>query len=453
MRYSQLKSPLFEDIKQTIVLQAYRNCQNTIKEFVKGHLPEFKRMAVPAELLVDLDLLNHDYEQIDFSSSKYDKLSNKISNLKDEIYNAAYGFKFDLNVTDQWIRNLLDQIELTLESTIKDSIQAKYGTIEKYNWDQESFNDIVKKNLYFLQHILVHIDTAGTKYNQPVTSGGYFRQTVVRHHGDFDLERAKDIDFSNYYTSGIKIYASKDKIWHMLRRQLLDQLQVQLYGEIISEPSHDETVEYFLKSILGTFVHEYVHLIQYVERSISQAKNPRMIGHGMTYVPTPGVARGRRQRKTNNDYRWVRAGKRGASDRLGGDTLPTQAQYENYFGTSHEIEAHAANAASDMVQEFLDQEQKRRWRTPNERDFQINLNNFIDQSIENLKYGYASYTGSLGDYYRFIKDRIVQVDQEVGMPLPKADIMHRKVWRIFITKLVKALQAYKKPVPKAPWED
>ena len=453
MRYSQLKNTLFEDTKQTIVLQAYRDCQSTVKKFIKDHYEEFAHMTVPAAAFDNLKQLEKDIKHVVEFGKEYDNLSNKISNIKDDIYNYAYHANITETVKNQWIHSLLEQLEVVLEKTAYADVESKHGTVEKYNWDQESFDDIAKKNLYFLQHIIVHLDTEGTRYGKPVTGGGFFRDMVSRSYKEFELDRTKDIDFSNYLSSGIKIYTSKQAAWRMMCRQLLDQIQLNFYGEIISEPSNNETVEYFLKPILSTFVHEYVHLLQYVERNLSQRTYLRIIGRGMTHVPTPGAARGRRQRRTNAGYKWFRAGKRGAHDRLGGDTPPTDTQYENYFGTAHEIEAHAANTAADMVQEFLEEQERHTWRRTSEAEFQRNLNQFIDDAIINLKYRYAAEKGSLGSYYAYIKDRIEQVDYRIGEPLPKADILHRKVWRIYMTKLVKALEQYKKPVPKEPWED
>ena len=106
-----------------------------------------------------------------------------------------------------------------------------------------------------------------------------------------------------------------------------------------------------------------------------------------------------------------------------------------------------------MVQEFLEEQERFGWRRTSEAEFQHNLNRFVDDAIVNLKYRYTAEKGSLGSYYAYIKDRIEQVDYRIGEPLPKADILHRKVWRIYMTKLVKALEEYKKPVPKEPWED
>jgi len=456
MRWSQIiKQNINEGIEQTIMLDAHRECKRVIREFIDSkysiyyNTPEIQRYIDPwaQELKTINDRLNGP-EDIGYGD-EYDRLSERASDLKDKIYTKFYENGPDRFMLDEWVLDLKADLEISLQNLALAEVEKQHGPVERYGPKE---HDIWKKNLYFLQHLIVEIGFGHTQYNRPATNGGHFQNTV--YNGVYNTRYSQGIDFSHYLSCAIMIYSDPRDFRRLINRLLIEKLQVKLFGEIISDLEGDMIVNRLLKEILSTYVHEFIHLLQHIEKEKSRESNLRVIGKGLTYIPTPEEGRKAVKKYRDGNYVTLRPGRRGNSDRLGGEEAPTPDRYANYFGTSHEIEAHAGGAAAEIVHEFLeDQDTRNRWGRRSERDQQEDLNSFIDQALESLKYeGSYSEIRSVASYQRFVKDQIQQVDYELGKPLPKADEYHRKVWRIFMTKLYKALEAFKKPLPKSEWD-
>jgi hypothetical protein len=455
MRWSQIqKRNINEGVEQTIMLDAFKECKSVIKNFIKSkyplyyNAPELRSIIGPWEQ--ELDQINYRLNNEDLGYGKeYDKLSERASDLRDKIYSKFYEHGVDPFVLDEWVQDLKADLELALQNLALKEVERQHGPVEKYGAKEQ---DIFKKNLYFLQHLIVEIGFNHTKYDKPVTGGGHFQNTV--YNGVYNTRYSQGIDFSHYLSCAIMLYSDPAIFRKLISRLLVEQLQNELFGEIVSDPEGDGLINKLLKDMLGTYVHEFIHLLQHVEKEKSREAKLRVIGRGLTYIPTPEEGRKAIKKYRDGKYVTLRAGRRGNSDRLGGEEIPNTDRYANYFGTSHEIEAHAGGAAAEIVHEFLeDQENRSRWGRRSERDQQEDLNSFIDQALDSLRYeGSYSEIGSVASYQRFVKDQIAQVDYEIGKPLPKADEYHRKVWRLFMTKLYKALEAFKKPLPKSEWD-
>ena len=452
MRWKEINQ-LFESLDQTIMLSAYKQCRMEMRKFIDEEFNTYiKLLQGDDDILSHIGKLEKELSDVEDFGKEYDRISDILSDLRSEF--SSRDIQVSKKEKNDIINSFLQKIELTLQDLATNEIEEKYGKIDRYgDIKNQDFERIMNNNnLYYLQHIIVQIELNGEKYGKPQTSGAYF-QPMVSSSGNWTTPYASTIDFSNQLSSGIKIFASKDEIWNVLLDEFKKKLDIDLFGESMD---YQRLADIFFKKILSNFVHEFVHLLQYVEKS-NQVKIDRKEGKekrfsngtGMSYVTNKN--RGKRQvyNKEKRKYEYVKAGKRGGPDYLTGrDGVPTEERYENYFGTSHEIEAHAAGAAADMVAEFLNDRENGYNRYSLSKYNQSDLNDAIDDILVSLKLGYLDSSPSLRNYQQFIRDKIETVDKKIDNVLPKADILHRKAWRIFMTKLVKALQAFKKPVPK-----
>ena len=215
----------------------------------------------------------------------------------------------------------------------------------------------------------------------------------------------------------------------------------------------------FIKHIIDVFVHEVNHMYQATTRSLA---GPGRGQWSLGLIPDPEKTvvdrkasemqkKGRGSDKLNKGdpaYRKFKAGKRGHPTRSPRNK-DNEHSWSEYLGTMDEIDSHAIGTAADIVSEYYSE------LKTNGRGFnfnQKNLNYTIDNFIEDIKYGSLS-SSSFDSYKRFVRDKIKKMDDALpASALPKIDILHRKVWRLYVSRLIRYLQTYKKPIEKSDWD-
>lgn len=331
-----------------------------------------------------------------------------------------------------WVEDdFKDIMERELQDVTREHIEKQFGPIEPLDRTMR-FDDQTKKNLYFLTHIIVHLDRTGQSF-----SNGYFQKNA-------DWEDLTDHRYTQQHVDpkhdlGVRINITKtpEALRNVAENLIARACRIDLYGE---DFGGKESLNDFLLDIVDTFVHEVAHLEQFVRLSNAAMGKINLNRSAMTYLPTPGTPRPR----VPNRHRGkpVKVGRRGAVEYRPRDT----DGYDNYYGTRHEIDAYAAGAAADILSRALID--RARW-SPREDavDRQIAINQYVDDAIQDIK-GMLSMSGSIAAYEQRVRSFIPSVP--FNTERAKADIGYRKVWRLFLTKLARHLVAHKKPIP---WSD
>ena len=477
-----LVNHLFESvISENLALEAWQIGLETIKSWTNKSFPLFlDKIGYTEQMhnILDQEPTNEkfrnangkvDYDAFDKASQKWSNERDQVSEeINDKLDRADEDEIEDIRGASQLIRDFIDTVEISLQDLTKKYVEDKFGKIDPFvgsgNYDEES-----KKHLYWLQHILVHITTNAVNRNEkpkPKTGGGFFSK--FPNEKDFTEHQTsqREVDWKNDLKVGIVIHSSKAKIWEAVRYLLKARLYIKLYAEDLTET---KPAEIFLTEIIPTYVHEVGHLEQDIRRQIT-GKWSR--DQGITYLPTPGE-----KRKTIKKFsatgptKKVRVGRRGDSDRLGNDEWGNEPRVANYYGTRHEIDAHAASTASALIINFLKEHNRYYRSTESATEKQIAINQAVDDILETISYGLLPYgaddvgrsTGahSFERYRALVQGKINQIKQRRDAqgnldparrryPLPKVDVLGRKVWRIYMLSLVKQLLAYKKPIE---WKD
>lgn len=351
------------------------------------------------------------------------------------------------------VKTFKEMLENQLRQASMSYIEGMFGKREDYD-NSESWDEIQKKNLYFLRYLIVDIDFTATykKSGKPRTGGGYFQRFPQK--GEFTDTYSQNLDWKNDVGFAIKVYTSENKLWLAAVGIVIEALHIEHFGEA-TEPNNG--LENLLGDILPTWVHETVHMEQTTRRR-AQGKNFYKHDWGMTYTPQikkrPAVDKFNKELQITQKFK--HGGKRGFPSHLEDIENTTMAEWIEYFGTAHEIEAHAAGAAADAVHSVM----KNLQRYSSHRDatyFQSELNHGIDSIIQDLTYAYLPTEGhsSFNSYFDHIKGEAMrylrlkqpQIDIRDQRVLNKINFGARKVWTIFLKKLTKHLLAYKKPVP------
>lgn len=391
-----------------------------------------------------------------------EELFRKVDSLRDKLYDMVHDHHF----WKQDIDALIEGFEALLQRVATAYIEDRYGEIDRTA--DENYEDRSKRHLFFLQHIVVRIrtDAVNAKTGEAKDAGGHFSRF-----GGVDWDTAYTrghVDPRNDLSVGINLDTSVEKLRTLLQQATFRAMHEDLYGEDSSDwhnISHD-----VLDDMLDTFVHEVTHLEQNIRFELENRQRPlekqSVKGWGISYLPRPGKGKDRKiGYHPKHRYRYGakgkskpwKMGKRGHPSHLEGDDY-SGGRWEEYLGTAHEIEAHANSAAAALIAEHF-KNSDFPWVSEMERNRQ--LNEFIDDAIRSLTWGSLMNVHSLRSYRDYIRSRIDRIDQSLGTkpikpgryPLPKVDQLHRKVWRIFMKKLVNALLAYKKPVEPDSWDD
>lgn len=444
---------LTEGLSRVSVTEVWDRVTKAVERWVRDTMPRAKSALVPG-MMEDLDALEAERRRLETEEGWQAgaRLTNRISNLRDDING-----RFKSGIVEQrfGLDSFKAMIEHELQEIAREHIERTFGKIEPMERGKD-YDTQRSKHLYWLQHIVVtlRMGALNKKTGREKTGGGYFAKWLPSN-DDFDTLYYRDnVDKMQDLGVGIALFAAEKDVLKLIRNLLTNELQEEVYGE----PMLGDELPAWLQDTLDTYVHEVAHLEQDVRRQLSSraaGRYPR--DHGISYTPAPKdrkaseyrgnekpLKRGpdtEKNRKASS--RSYMAGKRGNPDRLSDDDFSDPVRLTDYYGTAHEIEAHAAGAAANIVSAFKREEASRRRRYRDVTDDQLRLNEFIDSSVSDLKSGYWPEHHSVRQMLTLMRDKIVPADG-------KADIGHRKVWRIFMTKLIRYLMSFRKDVE---WTD
>lgn len=420
-------------------------------EFVQNGIKQWS-----PEILKLLDQYTYKAQYRDQVRQLHDEgWSDQRSKLRDDQYQREY----DVLVSNEnpafhetLVKTFKEMLEGQLRTATISYIESQFGKVERMV-PGESYDELRKRHLYFMQYVSVHIDTnAVSKKGRPKRGGGYFTKFPSK--SEFgDTWSQENVDWGNELGYGIKLYATENSIWLGSLTPILENLHIEHFGEYADR---DDGLNNLLKKIMPTWVHETVHAHQWTRRS-TLGKDSFKYDWGLTYTPQkkkrPTVDRYNRSLEIMQRYK--RGGLRGFPSHLGNEENIEMGEWIEYFGTAHEIEAHAAGAAASIIHDFIQNEDT---YTDNNRR-QEDLNHNIDAMIQDIANGYIpDDAGSLNSYYDHIRNEAMRYlrlkssarDRDMSRDpraLNKVDIGARKVWTIFLTKMVKHLRSYKKAVP------
>lgn len=387
--------------------------------------------------------------------------SDEYSKIRDDQYQAVYDALRDAvydhdELYKELMSTFINMVEETLRKTALEYIETTVGKIEPFvpSADVSKRYLQYKQHLYWLQHLVVHLDTEHEESRKGV-------------HGHFQRNPNFAKDYQNEYNknninpktdlgAAIKIYMNPSKVWNALYKVLMNKVQIILFGE----PQDDDSdIENFLEHLLPLYVHETTHLAQYT-RTKPSARGDLGKSSGLSYLPNLiknrnaedlniNNVRGSDKRNKDRNYRVYKAGRRGKPSRL--PKGYSWAEYIEYLGSTHEIGAWAAGAAAEVIHDILPKDQFVYGNNPERKIRDLNHN--IDEIITDIQHGYYQ-NDSIRRYADNIKSQIeAEARKEYSehgekSPIKKVDIGYRKVWRKFITKLINNLLAYKKDIPE-----
>jgi hypothetical protein len=405
----KIEAPLYQIARDAILKKLPEWAEYIFEHDIKPLLDPsiFKKQ----KYYLNLYKKNNDIESYENSQNYQIKIYDKIHEIlwfsdkeKDEKY-------------DHIISTFKYTIENVLQNVIKSYIENMFGKIEMYS-PGSLYSDVKQKNLYWLRYIIVDIDiNAKFKSGKPKTSGGFFSENPEYHF--------KNVD-KGLIGQGIKIFADGNKLWEAARDYIIYYFSKKFFGE--SEPPY--SLENFLSNILPTFVHETTHLEQRTRKYLSKGSG---YNYGISYTP---------EKKKRNPNKNI--GNRGHPSRLQNEENIDDLEWIEYFGTDHEIEAHAASAAASIIHNMYAHD-------PDIKQYQIN--NDIDSVIKDLQSGiFPSEAYSLLSYENYFKNLALKMLRyrkwKDERTINKINIGARKVWTIFLKKVIKHLLSYKKSNPE-----
>lgn len=441
---------ILEAIEAPLYSIGLESIQNGIKEWLPGIMKLLDQYTYKAQYRNQV------------SQIQDDGYSDHRAKLRDDQYQREYETLIhDENpaLHETLVKSFKTMLEKQLREAAVSYIESRFGKIERMV-KGERYEDLEKRHLYFMQYILVHIDTESVyKTGAPRTDGGYFMSRPDKNKFG-NASSQENVDWGNELGYGIKIFTSENSIWLASITPIMEALHTEHFGEYVGR---DNGLPDLLKRILPIWAHEVIHAEQQTARWVLGKKSYKH-DWGMTYTPQkkkrPQVDRYNRNLEIMQ--RFKRGGNRGFPSHLGSDaaggTDIQMAEWIEYFGTAHEIEAHAAGAAASIVHDLIQQSET---YTPYSR--QRMFNQSIDMTIQNIANGnIPDNAGSLNSYYNHIRNEAMRYlrlktsarDRDMSRDprvLNKVDIGARKVWTIFLTKFAKHLQSYKTAVPD--WSD
>ena len=446
---------LIEAIDQTAGLTqaTYDLLTREIDQFIRWNAESIFDSVGEGDYLKKMSSLEKRIEEIrerGLDWREEDKLVSSLQYKSQDISGNVQSKLYNSEPNTDIVEEFIDVMELHLQDLARDYMEAQFGKIEQYKHD-EPWDENKKKNLYWLQHIIVQLDTTGKNEvtGEPKTGGGYFQRQPQK--STLHSRSSQQIDWQNDLAQHINIYTSKEKLWTVLTHRLLEKDSVNRYGD----SGVDNPVPKFLKELVSTYVHEVVHMDQNARARIKQQTSNKSFGRGdYTKIPDTSVRRPQLYAYDKNDTRgkasqkdsWRRKYRGG---RRGQETYDIEKYANNldrwaaYLGSVNEIEAHASHAATEFYSNFISNEPFRYSYSINDK--QRRVNEFIDSAIEDVKWGYFpnnTYPNIIAPTAR----------QAMANSNPTArERQFLKVWKLYLKKIVKHLQSYKKEVPKDDW--
>jgi hypothetical protein len=375
----------------------------------------------------DLKKQQESMPQENFRSQMYEVIINKISAMKKN---------------PQQYKTLIQGFAAMIEESLRLStiqiVESHYGKIDPYQHATDkhiNFDQLRElKNLYYLQHIIIHLDIDEAK------NGGHFNPSPKL--GDYYNNYAQRyINPSTDRFVAIKLYVSANDLFAILSEQLTHAAQLQIYGKHFGSYTITEN---FINELLGTFSHEFTHLEQYIKN-----KGEYRPGSSYTYNqenPKPLAQKIDDTDPTYNNFKYFKPGKKGHPMHLG-DTKYTMSQYIEYLGTAHEIEAFARGIAASILNNIYDNI-THYYHGNDQIAQQSEINRSIDHAIRALSTD-SYYTEVCLDWYRsYMADKIgTPSAAEYSRNPRKVNMGYRKVWTKLLRKTVETLLAHKFNIP------
>jgi len=455
---------LVEAINQTSVLTdtAYTLLRKEIDKFVKENRNRIYHAIGVENIIARMESNDKkiaDIREQQLPWQEEEKLVEPLQNQTMDLWGDVERDSYTSEPNKEIVEDFKHTLELDLQNVARDYIETQFGKImtkdpsqKDINWDTRT-----KQNLYWLEHIIVQLDTKGAnaRTGEPKTGGGYYQAYPSKN--KIQSRYGQTIDWWNDLAVHVNVYTSEKKLWEVLTNRLQQLETEDRYGESsISNP-----IPKFLKDILHTYVHEVVHLEQDARLRINkQQAELRGEPYGVirtdhTMLPNPDQPRpkitsfdpnstkGSDVKNADAKYRKYRGGKRG-NPVQGVDRFENNLnRWSAYLGSVNEIEAHAANAASELYMEMLSNLSTWRSYSYSDIDRQREINQFVDNEIDNIRYGYFPK-----NFYT-----MASIEQTAKEAMQKPNPTNRekrfiKVWQTYVKKIIKHLQSYKKPVPK-----
>jgi len=441
---------LLEAIDQTSFLtqDTYSLLSKDIDRFINANANRIFASVGEGSYLKKMNAIDKQKQEVrdqNLDWKEEDKLLSRLSDKEQTLSGQVQSKLHDSDPDPEIVEDFIDTLELHLQDLARDYMEAQFGKIEKYNHD-EPWEENRKKNLYWLQHIIVQIDTKGKNKttDQTKTGGGYFSRYPQK--DELHSRSSQKVNLQNELGNHINIYSSVANIWEVLIHRLLERDSVNRYGD----SGYDNPIPGFVKPIISVFVHEVVHMEQYARASMRQQKTDKGFRRGdYSMIPNPEQprpklntytktdARGPKNQKGN--YRTYRGGKRGNETYDVGNYGYNVDRWAAYLGSVNEIEAHAAHLATELYSDFVESNPFRYAYSANEK--QRIINDFVDHSVENVKWGYMP-----NNSYEQIIAKTAREAAKNPNPTSR-EKQFLKVWKLYLKKVIKHLQSYKKPVP------
>ncbi len=420
--FEAISGPLYNNARDMVIRKIREWAEYEIKTEIdqrqdSGMDIEARRQELLAQFEKENNYKIWDQAQ-ELFHTRYDVISNLIGNAghtKNELY-----------------QQVVSSFKFTVEGALR--ITARQHIVDQ-------FGEINDENLSWIKYIIVELDTQGVypKSGRPKTGGGYFQRYPSR--DEFaDVYSQHVVPWGpvvGKHAQAIKLYTSIDKIWYAASESLYHHYAREFFGE----SEGDAELEKWLSELLPLFVHELVHLEQRTRGELRGKKTHTM---GISYTPQTKVRPKIGSNYSSGSMRWVRGGLRGHPTHLGDDIESiSMPEWLEYFGTDHEIEAYSAGAAAEIVHGLT-------VNSRNSYDAKEQLNRGIDDAVRSLAAGYwPSEAHSIQTYHDEIKEKASKLLRlrkwKDERALNKINIGWRKVWKIFMTKVVKHLQSYKTP--------
>jgi len=444
---------LLEAIDQTSLLaqDTYSLLSKDIDRFIRANAERIFNSVGEDDYLKKMDVIDKQKQEVRDQSLDWkeeDKLLSRLSDKEQTLSGQVQSKLYDSDPDPEIIEDFIDTLELHLQDLARDYMEAQFGKVEKYNKD-EPYDEIKNKNLYWLQHIIVQIDTKSKDKmtGQPKTGGGYFSKYPRR--DNVHSRSSQNIDLSSEISNHINIYSSVASLWEVLIHRLLEQDSINRYGD----SGFDNPIPAFIKPIISVFVHEVVHMEQFARASMKQQKTDKGFRRGdYSMIPNPDQPRPKLKSYDKSDTRGPEKQKGGyyrnyRGGRRGNETYDIENYRHNldrwaaYLGSVNEIEAHAAHLATELYTDFMSNNPFRyAYYSADEK--QSRINDFIDHAIENVKWGYMPKNS----YEQIIATTAREAAKNPN-PTPR-EKQFLKVWKLYLKKVIKHLESYKKPIPQ-----
>ena len=440
---------LLEAIDQTSMLtqDTYNLLSKDIDRFINANANRIFDSVGEGDYLKKMKVIDNQKQEVRDQHLEWkeeDKLLSRLSDKEQTLSGQVQSKLHSSEPNPEIVEDFIDTLELHLQDLARDYMEAQFGKIESD--PSLPYDERKKQNLNWLQHIIVQIDTTGknANTNEPKTGGGYFARHPQK--SALHSRSSQKIDWKNDLLTHVNLYTTIDRLWDVLTRRLLEQDSINRYGD----SGYDNPIPDFVKPITSVFVHEVVHMEQYSRASMRQQQTDKGFRRGdYSMIPNPEQPRpklksynqtdkrgpAKQQSKFSRNYK---GGKRGNETYDVDNYGRSLDRWAAYLGSVNEIEAHAAHLVTELYSDFMSDNPFR--YSYSSDDKQRKINEFVDQAIDDIKWGYMP-----ANTYEQVIASIAREAAKKPNPTPR-EKQFLKVWQLYLKKIIKHLQSYKKPV-------